>query len=117
VHALCRFPGANRIARAVKKISAPRIRHCLASRSPVSPTNTRRALAAVIRPPGRSQENSVYELLIAEIARARSEERICGIPGPQFARTRDKQLRNATHDAPGVHRTDSTRPSPRVAPA
>jgi hypothetical protein len=59
----------------------------------------------------------VYELLIAEIVRARSEERICGIPGPQFARTRDKQLRNATHDAPHVRRTDPAAPSPRIAPA
>jgi hypothetical protein len=59
----------------------------------------------------------LYELLIAEIARARSEERICGIPGPQFARTRDKQLRDATHIAPRVRSTDSNAPSRRVAPA
>jgi hypothetical protein len=59
----------------------------------------------------------LYELLIAEIARAREEERICGIPGPQFARTRDKQLRNTTHAPPRVRRTDANAPSPRVAPA
>ncbi len=74
-------------------------------------------LAAVTRPSGRSQENCLYELLIAEIARAREEERICGIPGPQFARTREKQSRNATHIAPRVRDERATSQTPRVAPA
>jgi hypothetical protein len=30
----------------------------------------------------------MFELLIAEIARARAEERMCGIPTPVFARRR-----------------------------
>src|SRR5262245_37748181 len=72
------IPGANRIARAAKKISARRIRDCLALRSPHFSSEHPSRVRGGDPPPGRSQENSLYELLIAEIARARSEERICG---------------------------------------
>jgi hypothetical protein len=68
-------------------------------------------------PPGRSQENSLYDLLIAEIARARSEERICGIPGPQFARTRDKRLRESARVTTRVDAVSATPTRPRVASA
>jgi hypothetical protein len=42
----------------------------------------------------------MFEYLIAEIARARVDERICGIPTPVFARRRARAARERTTSPP-----------------
>jgi len=53
----------------------------------------------------------VFELLIAEIARARFEERICGIPSPS-ARTRRRRAAGARAQS----QAQSAPPVPASAP-
>jgi hypothetical protein len=42
----------------------------------------------------------MYGMLIEEIARARHEERMCGIPGPRFRRSKRRPKPEATSPTP-----------------
>ena len=50
----------------------------------------------------------MYGLLIQEIARARHEERLCGIPGPKFRRRRRRR--------PPEYESVNSQPRRRSAP-